>query len=77
MRLGRGLADLCAILDPGTFVIGGGVSEAGDLLLASARQTLVDKLSGNQQRPAPEVRLATLGNNAGLIGAAELARPRP
>ena len=73
--LGRGLADLCAILDPGTFVIGGGVSEAGDLLLASARQTLLDKLSGNQQRPAPEVRPAILGNNAGLIGAAELARP--
>jgi glucokinase len=51
------------------------VSEAGDLLLASARQTLLDKLSGNQQRPAPEVRPAILGNNAGLIGAAELARP--
>ncbi|CAB4857792.1 MAG: ROK family glucokinase [Actinobacteria bacterium] len=73
--LGRGLADLCAILDPGTFVIGGGVCEAGDLLLVSARQTLLDKLSGQQQRPAPQVRLATLGNNAGLIGAAELARP--
>lgn len=72
--LGRGLADLCAILDPGTFVIGGGVSEAGDLLLGSARATLVEKLSGNQQRPAPDVRIATLGNTAGLIGAADLAR---
>lgn len=72
--LGRGLADLSAILDPGTFVIGGGVSEAGDLLLRSARQTLVEKLSGNDQRPAPDVRLATLGNTAGLIGAADLAR---
>jgi glucokinase len=72
--LGRGLADLCAILDPGTFVVGGGVCEAGELLLASTRYTLLDKLSGQEQRPAPGLRLATLGNNAGLIGAADLAR---
>jgi glucokinase len=72
--LGRGLADLAATLDPEVFVIGGGVSEAGDLLLASARQTLADKLIGQQNRPAPAVRTAELGNTAGLIGAADLAR---
>ncbi len=72
--LGRGLADLAAILDPTAFVIGGGVSEAGDFLLTSARQTLSDKLSGKRQRPTPEIRLAILGNRAGLIGAADLAR---
>lgn len=72
--LGRGLADLCAILDPGTIVIGGGVSEADELLMDSARRTLIEKISGNQQRPAPQLRIATLGNTAGLIGAADLAR---
>ncbi|MFM8351049.1 MAG: ROK family glucokinase [Actinomycetales bacterium] len=72
--LGRGLADLSSILDPGAFVIGGGVSEAGDLLLDSARATLAEKLTvGRSRRPIPEVRLATLGNEAGLIGAAALA----
>ncbi len=72
--LGRGLADLCAILDPGTFVVGGGVCEAGELLLASTRHTLLEKLSGQELRPTPGLRLATLGNDAGLIGAADLAR---
>jgi glucokinase len=76
--LGRGLADLAAVLDPEVFVIGGGVSDAGDLLLASARQTLADKLIGQQNRPAPVVKVAELTNLAGLVGAADLARqPRP
>ena len=34
--LGQGMADLAAIMDPGCFIIGGGVSEAGDLLIATA-----------------------------------------
>lgn len=72
--LGRGLADLAAVLDPELFVIGGGVSESGDLLLASARQTLADKLIGQQNRPAPVLRPAELGNRAGIVGAADLAR---
>jgi glucokinase len=72
--LGRGLADLAAVLDPEVFVIGGGVSDAGDLLLASARQTLADKLIGQQNRPAPVVKAAELTNRAGLVGAADLVR---
>lgn len=72
--LGRGLADLVAILDPRTFVIGGGVCEAGELLLASTRSTLAHTVTGGQARPVPEIRVATLGNDAGWIGAADLAR---
>ena len=72
--LGRGLADLAAVLDPEVFVIGGGVSESGDLLLASARSTLNDKLIGQQNRPAPLVRAAELANSAGIVGAADLVR---
>jgi glucokinase len=72
--LGTGLADLAAILDPGCFVIGGGVSEAGDLLLGPARLAFADGLTGAAYRPLAEIRIARLGPDAGLIGAADLAR---
>lgn len=72
--LGQGLADLTAVLDPDVFVIGGGVSDAGELLLASARATLAEQLVGGNTRPTPRIVLAQLGNSAGLIGAADLAR---
>lgn len=72
--LGRGLADLVSILDPEAFVIGGGVCEAGEILLRPMRETLAIKVAGREQRPVPEIRVAELGNHAGLIGVAELAR---
>jgi glucokinase len=72
--LGAGLADLAAILDPGCFVIGGGVSEAGDLLLGPARTAYENGLTGRSHRQLADVRLAELGPDAGLIGAADLAR---
>ncbi|HBW20259.1 MAG: ROK family glucokinase [Streptosporangiaceae bacterium] len=72
--LGTGLADLAAILDPGCFVIGGGVSEAGDLLVAPARAAFEQCLTGRTYRQFAEIRLAQLGADAGLIGASYLAR---
>jgi glucokinase len=74
--LGIGLADLAAVLDPGCFVIGGGVSEAGDLLVGPARRSFVEMLSGSGHRPVADVRAAQLGNEAGIVGAADLARRR-
>jgi glucokinase len=74
--LGEGLADLAAILDPGCFVLGGGVSEAGDLLLWQTRAAFESGLTGRQYRPHASVVLAELGPEAGLIGAADLARQR-
>jgi glucokinase len=74
--LGRGLANLAAVIDPTVFVIGGGVSEAGDLLLVPARQAFSESLTGRGFRPVAEVRLAELGPEAGLVGAADLARRR-
>jgi glucokinase len=74
--LGRGLANLAAVIDPTVFVIGGGVSEAGELLLAPARQTFAEGLTGRGFRPAAEIRSAELGPLAGLVGAADLARRR-
>jgi len=72
--LGQGLADLVAVLDPGRFVLGGGVSEAGDLVLRPAREGFESRLTGHQVRPIAQVVLAELGNDAGLVGAADLAR---
>lgn len=72
--LGRGLANLAAVLDPTVFVIGGGVSEAGDLLLGPARQAFGESLTGRGFRPTADVLLAELGPQAGLVGAADLAR---
>jgi glucokinase len=72
--LGQGLADLAAILDPACFVIGGGVSDAGDLLLDPARAAFRRALPGTRYRPHAEIRRAELGPDAGLVGAADLAR---
>jgi glucokinase len=72
--LGRGLANLAAVIDPTVFVIGGGVSEAGDLLLGPARQAFRESLTGRGFRPAADILLAELGPQAGLVGAADLAR---
>jgi glucokinase len=74
--LGRGLAELAAVLDPGCFVIGGGVSDAGDLLLGPARAEFEAHLMGADVRPHAVIIPAELGNTAGLVGAAELARDR-
>ncbi len=74
--LGQGLADLAASLDPGRFVIGGGVSAAGDLLLDPARAAYGTALTGRGHRPVAEIRVAELGPEAGLVGAADLARRR-
>ncbi|HET6910383.1 MAG TPA: ROK family glucokinase [Mycobacteriales bacterium] len=72
--LGQGLADIAAMLDPGRFVIGGGVAEAGELLLKSARDSFNAQLTGRGYRPHADIVAASLGSDAGLIGAADLAR---
>lgn len=72
--LGHGIASLVAVLDPAVIVIGGGVSEAGDMLVAPLRDAFERELTGRGFRPRAEIRLAELGNRAGVIGAADLAR---
>lgn len=72
--LGRGLANLAAVLDPSMFVIGGGVSAAGELLLQPAREEYRHTLTGRGFRPVARIEPVALGPDAGLIGAADLAR---
>jgi glucokinase len=72
--LGVGVANLAAALDPGVVVIGGGVSEAGELLLGPARSAFSRHLTGRGYRSEARIVTAHLGPEAGLIGAADMAR---
>jgi glucokinase len=74
--LGRGLADLVSAWDPSCIVVGGGVIEAGELLLGPARAAYAEVVRARGRRQAAELRPAALGNEAGLVGAADLARIR-
>jgi len=72
--LGEAVASLAAVLDPAVVVVGGGVSEAGEVLLEPMRDAFTQQLTGRGHRPTAEIRPASLGNRAGVIGAADLAR---
>lgn len=75
--LGRGIADLAAILDPGVFIIAGGVSQAGDLIRKPAWQAYLSRLTGRTHRQTADLRIGQLGGDeAGVIGAGDLARQR-
>lgn len=69
--LGVACANIGSILNPSTIVIGGGVSAAGDFLLQGV-QKIYDENSFPQVRATTKLALATLGNDAGVIGAASL-----
>jgi glucokinase len=72
--LGNGLADMVQVLDPQLLVIGGGVIDAGDLLLHPTREAYESALAQRGRLPVAEIRGALLGNLAGVVGAADLAR---
>lgn len=72
--LGVGIANLAAALDPGMFVIGGGVSDADELLINPARAAFARTLTGRGYRAEARIVRAHLGPEAGLIGAADMAR---
>ena len=74
--LGRGMAQLSAVLDPGMFVIGGGVSAAGELVREPAWHAFLQHLTARGHRPHAELRVAKFGPEAGIVGAADLARDR-
>ncbi len=72
--LGAGIASLSVLLDPDCVVIGGGVIAAGEILLAPLRRALVRYMPFAGKHPYPEIIAAQLGNQAGLVGVADLAR---
>ena len=72
--LGAGIASLSVILDPECVVIGGGVIDAGEILLKPTREALERSMPFAGKHPYPEIIAAQLGNEAGLVGVADLAR---
>jgi glucokinase len=72
--LGAGIASLCVLLDPACVVIGGGVIDAGEILLKPTRESLERNMPFAGKHPYPEIVAAKLGNEAGLVGVADLAR---
>jgi glucokinase len=78
-RVATALGEACggfqAVLDPELFVIGGGVAQLGEHLLGPIRIAYETSLPGYGDRPIAAFAIAQLGNDAGLIGAADLATP--
>jgi glucokinase len=72
--LAQAMGTIVAVLDPQVFVIGGGLSEAGDLILDPIREALSSQLPAKGYRPEPKIVAARFTNQAGVIGAADLAR---
>ncbi|WP_084037871.1 ROK family glucokinase [Demequina sp. NBRC 110053] len=72
--IGAGSASLAAVLDPESFVVGGGVIGAGELLLGPAREAYRENLPALGHRPVAPIVAAAMGNDAGIVGAAALAR---
>jgi glucokinase len=71
--LGIGLAGFVNIFNPEVIAIGGGVMEAGELILEAAREE-VQLRARPPSRDVVEIKEATLGPKSGLLGAAVLAR---
>lgn len=72
--MGRGITSLVAVTDPEVVVIGGGVAKAGTLVSEPITQSFKRHYGAYDRRPVPRIVVATMGNSAGVIGAADLAR---
>lgn len=73
-NIGKAAASLAAILDPQILVVGGGLSVAGELLLKPIRDSYLEHLPARGYRPEMSIVAAALINDAGVVGAADLAR---
>lgn len=74
-HLGFSLANMANVLNPEKIVIGGGVSKAGDILLNPVREQF-HRFAFPRVAEGAELIIATLGNDAGVIGAAWLAKTK-
>ena len=70
--LGRALSNIACICNPQVFVIGGGVSKAGDMLLDNIKKYYLE--NAFHATVDTQFKLATLGNDAGIFGGAKLAK---
>ncbi len=71
--LALGLAGLANAFDPSVIVLGGGLVDAGEVLIAPTRRSFADLVEAQTLRSGLQVVAATLGPRAGAVGAALLA----
>jgi glucokinase len=71
-HLGTGIANLINIFQPNVFSIGGGVCNEKDYLLKPLCEKVAKETYGNGGGPRTEIKIAELGNDAGILGAAVL-----
>jgi len=72
--LGLACASYSLIIDPQAIIIGGGVVDAGELFLAPVREAMRKYMPFAESHVPPKIIAAKFGNDAGLIGAADLVR---
>ncbi|WP_300819245.1 ROK family protein, partial [uncultured Oscillibacter sp.] len=71
-RLGVGVVNAVNIFRPQLVLLGGGISQQGDILLEPIREAVHASCFGGEKGSLPEIAFAALGNRAGMIGAAAL-----
>lgn len=71
-RLGTGIVNIVNIFRPQLVLLGGGISRQGEVLLAPLRKMIREDCFGGEKGELPEIDIAALGNDAGMIGAANL-----
>lgn len=70
--LSEGIANIINILAPDAVILGGGVCNEGDNLLLPLQKLVYPKCYGGMDLPHSELKIAALGNDAGIVGAAML-----
>ena len=71
-KLGTGVVNLVNIFRPQILLLGGGIAGQGETLLAPLREMVKENCFGGAYGEIPEIEIAQLGNQAGMIGAANL-----
>ena len=71
-HLACGIVNIINMLQPDILCIGGGVSNEGDGLMIPLKEKIAEEIFTQNTGPTTQIRIAQLGNNAGLIGAANL-----
>ncbi|MGE5583035.1 MAG: ROK family protein [Bacillota bacterium] len=72
--LAEGLANIINAFQPEVMVIGGGVSNQGEVLLKPLRKMIYERIYCKEGVPQTELKVAQMGNDAGIVGAAMLCR---
>lgn len=71
-KLGTGIVNIVNIFRPQIVILGGSMAGQGSILLAPLRERSQKDCFGGKQGEIPEIQMAALGNEAGMIGAASL-----